>query len=84
MEVNAKSLVEQFVYEIEHYGTILNANRTYFLTIATTHFDSNDFGSFPAQRFAMVAICTSSIESYYYYWTVPPHLNQTTGLAIST
>jgi len=28
----AKSLVEQFVYEIEHYGTILNANRTYFLT----------------------------------------------------
>lgn len=28
----AQSLVAQFVYQIEHYGKILNANRTYFLT----------------------------------------------------
>ncbi len=28
----ARDLVENFIYEIEHYGTILNANRTYYLS----------------------------------------------------
>jgi alpha,alpha-trehalase len=28
----AKSMVENLIYEITHYGAILNANRTYFLT----------------------------------------------------
>ncbi len=28
----AKNMVAQLAYEIEHYGMILNANRTYFLT----------------------------------------------------
>jgi len=28
----AKAMIDNFVYEIEHYGRILNANRTYYLT----------------------------------------------------
>jgi len=28
----ARGMIENFFYEIEHYGTVLNANRTYFLT----------------------------------------------------
>jgi alpha,alpha-trehalase len=28
----AKGMVDNFVYEITHYGAILNANRTYYLT----------------------------------------------------
>ena len=28
----ARDMVDNFLYEIEHYGTILNANRTYYLT----------------------------------------------------
>ncbi len=28
----ARGMVENFFFEIEHYGTILNANRTYYLT----------------------------------------------------
>jgi alpha,alpha-trehalase len=28
----AKSMVDNFVYQIQHYGKILNANRTYYLT----------------------------------------------------
>ena len=28
----ARGMVENFFYEIEHYGALLNANRTYFLT----------------------------------------------------
>lgn len=29
---SAQDIVENFIYEIEHYGKILNANRTYYLT----------------------------------------------------
>ena len=28
----ARGMVENFFYEIENYGAVLNANRTYFLT----------------------------------------------------
>ncbi len=28
----ARGMVENFFFEIEHYGSILNANRTYYLT----------------------------------------------------
>jgi alpha,alpha-trehalase len=28
----ARGMVENFFFELEHYGTVLNANRTYFLT----------------------------------------------------
>jgi len=28
----AKDMVENFLYEVENYGKVLNANRTYFLT----------------------------------------------------
>ncbi len=28
----ARDMVDNFLYEVEHYGTILNANRTYYLT----------------------------------------------------
>ena len=28
----ARGIIENFFFEIEHYGTVLNANRTYFLT----------------------------------------------------
>ena len=28
----AKDMTENFLYEIEHYGTMLNANRTYYLS----------------------------------------------------
>src|SRR5438067_10879398 len=28
----ARDMVDNFVYEIDNYGTILNANRTYYLT----------------------------------------------------
>lgn len=79
----AKSMVEQLIYEIKHYGTILNANRTYQL-----------MRSQPPMLTPMVLALFKhtqdthwlqsilpTIESYYFYWTVPPHLNQATGLS---
>ena len=31
-EALAKGIVDNFLFEIEHYGSVLNANRTYYLT----------------------------------------------------
>lgn len=79
----AKSLVEQFVYEIEHYGTILNANRTYFLTRSQPPILTGMILAVfqHTQDLPWLQSVLPSIEGYYYYWTVPPHLNQTTGLS---
>lgn len=79
----AKSMVDQLAYEIEHYGMILNANRTYLLRRSQP----------PVFTPAILKVyeCTQdkqwlqsmlpTIETYYYYWNVPPHLNPTTGLS---
>ena len=76
-------MVDQFAYEIEHYGMILNANRTYFLTRSQP----------PIFTLAILEVykhtqdkqwlrsLLPTIESYYYYWNVPPHLNPGTGLS---
>ncbi len=79
----AKSMVEQLVYEVEHYGTVLNANRTYQLSrsqppvltlMIRAMFEHTQDTDWLQQVLPMA-------ERYYYYWTVPPHLNQATGLS---
>ena len=34
----AKAMADNFVYQITHYGKILNANRTYYLTRSQPRF----------------------------------------------
>jgi alpha,alpha-trehalase len=79
----AKSLVEQLLYEIEHYGTILNANRTYMLSRSQppvlTPMVLALFQHTQDQQWLQSVLQT--VESFYYYWTSPPHLNQATGLS---
>lgn len=79
----ADSMVDQALYEVEHYGTVLNANRTYYLTRSqppvlslmvnerlAVHSDLDWLrGAMPL------------LEKFYYYWRVPPHLNPATGLS---
>lgn len=79
----AKSMVEQLAYEIQHYGTILNANRTYQLSRSQP----------PVLTLMILALFQHTqdaawlkdllpvVEQYYYYWAVPPHLNPATGLS---
>ena len=79
----AKNMVDLLAYEIEHYGMIINANRTYFLTRSQP----------PIFTLAILKVyehiqdkqwlqsLLPTIETYYYYWSVPPHLNQATGLS---
>lgn len=79
----AKSQVEQLLYEIDHYGTILNANRTYQLTRSQPPFLSQMVLKLfeHTQDKEWLRGVLPLIESYYFYWTVPPHLNQATGLS---
>jgi len=79
----AQSLVNQLVYEVEHYGTILNANRTYFLTRSQP----------PVLTLMVLALfehtqdkqwlqsVLPAIEKYYNFWTTEPHLHPETGLS---
>ncbi|WNN88456.1 trehalase family glycosidase [Gloeocapsopsis dulcis] len=79
----AQSLVNQFVYEIEHYGTILNANRTYFLTRSQppvlTLMVLALFAHTRDQQWLQSVL--PAIEKYYTFWTTPPHLHPETGLS---
>lgn len=79
----AHSLVDQLLYEVEHYGTVLNANRTYFLNRSQPPFLSQMVLRWfnHAQDIDWLRSTLPKLESYYYYWTVPPHLNQATGLS---
>ncbi|HEY9827137.1 MAG TPA: trehalase family glycosidase, partial [Stenomitos sp.] len=79
----AQNMVEQLLYEVEHYGTVLNANRTYMLSrsqppvltlMILALFEQT-------QDQAWLSSTLPMAERYYYYWTVPPHLNQATGLS---
>lgn len=79
----AQSLVEQFVYEIEHYGTILNANRTYFLTRSQPPvFSLMVLALFQyTQDRQWLNSLLPAITSYYDFWVKPPHLHPETGLS---
>lgn len=79
----AKSTVDQALYQVEHYGTVLNANRTYFLNRSQPPFLSQMVLSWfsHSQDLDWLRSTIPQLESYYYYWTVPPHLNANTGLS---
>ncbi|MGH9822599.1 MAG: trehalase family glycosidase [Blastocatellia bacterium] len=79
----AKNMTDNFLYEIAHYGKILNANRTYYLTRSQPPFLTemvlNVFQR--THDRAWLARAVPSIQRYYDYWTGPPHLTPETGLS---
>ena len=84
----ARGMVENFFYEIEHYGGVLNANRTYYLGRSQPPFLSS---MILALYHADVAAGQSNREwlakayqfavSDYEQWTREPHLAGDTGLS---
>ena len=79
----AKSMVDQLIYEVDHYGTVLNANRTYMLNRSQppilTQMILRVFER--TQDLDWLRSLLSTVQNYYFYWAVPPHLNQATGLS---
>ena len=79
----ARDMVENFLYEIERYGQILNANRTYYLTRSQPPFLTRMILGVYERRpdRAWLRRTLPAVEKYYRYWTEAPHLTPETGLS---
>ncbi|HXH06021.1 MAG TPA: trehalase family glycosidase, partial [Vicinamibacterales bacterium] len=81
----ARSMADNFLYEVEHYGTILNANRTYYLTRSQPPFLTAMVWNVYARTRdrAWLRRAVPAIERYYRYWTTEPHLVPGPGRGLS-
>ena len=79
----AQDMVQNFLYEIDHYGMVLNANRTYFLSRSQPPFLTRMIlGVFRETKDrAWLQSTLPAIERYYAFWTSPPHLIPELGLS---
>src|SRR5580704_1324773 len=84
----ARGMVENFFFEIEHYGTVLNANRTYYLTRSQPPFlTSMIMEVYNAEKAAghedknWLARAYGFAAHDYEMWTHDPHLAGSTGLS---
>ncbi len=84
----ARGMVENFFFEIEHYGTVLNANRTYYLTRSQPPFlSSMIMAVHDAEKAAghddkeWLARAYGFAARDYEMWTREPHLAGSTGLS---
>jgi alpha,alpha-trehalase len=80
----AKSMVDNFIYEIENYGKILNANRSYYLTrsqpplftpmaLAVYRYLPRDSATTAWLR----EVLEAAIKEYKSYWMGPGHMTWT-------
>ncbi len=88
----ARDMVDNFFFEIEHYGAMLNANRTYYLTRSQPPFVSSMFvdvyratqeakkNDAQADK-AWLQRAYADLEKDYGMWTRDPHLAGKTGLS---
>src|SRR5437588_5089750 len=84
----ARGMVENFFFEIEHYGAVLNANRTYFLTRSQPPFlTSMILAVYEAQKAAGKQDVAWLSRAYNFAskdhdtWVREPHLAGDTGLS---
>jgi alpha,alpha-trehalase len=84
----AKGMVDNFFFEIEHYGGVLNANRTYYLTRSQPPFlTSMILAVYDAEKVAgrddkaWLERGYGYARTDYERWTSPPHLAGDTGLS---
>jgi alpha,alpha-trehalase len=84
----ARGMVDNFFFEIEHYGAMLNANRTYYLTRSQPPFLSSMLVEVydALQKSgradpAWLAKAYADLEKDYEMWNRAPHLAGDTGLS---
>lgn len=79
----AQSIADQCLYEVAHYGSVLNCNRTYCLTRSHPPFLSRlvlavyEASGDPAWLRAALPL----LEQYHAYWMTPPHYIAAAGLS---
>ena len=83
----ARGMVDNFFFEIEHYGAMLNANRTYYLTRSQPPFLSSMvvdvYQAIARDRpeVAWLERAYADLNKDYQMWTRDPHLAGQTGLS---
>lgn len=83
----ARDMVDNFFFEIEHYGAMLNANRTYYLTRSQPPFLSSMFvdvyNATPRKQpdAALLERAYKDLSKDYEMWTHDPHLAGQSGLS---
>jgi alpha,alpha-trehalase len=84
----ARGMLENFFFEIEHYGAVLNANRSYYLTRSQPPFLSSMVMAVHEVQKAAGQDDRVWLETAYSYvkrdhamWTQDPHLAGRTGLS---
>ncbi|HEU4692730.1 MAG TPA: trehalase family glycosidase [Vicinamibacterales bacterium] len=79
----ARDMVENFLYEIVHYGTILNANRTYYLSRSQPPFLTRMILELYERTGdkAWLQGTVPAIDRYYRFWTTAPHDVPDVGLS---
>ncbi len=84
----ARGMVDNFFFEIENYGAVLNANRTYYLTRSQPPFLSSMVMAVHRAQKATGQDDRAWLETAYTYvkrdhamWTRAPHLAGATGLS---
>jgi alpha,alpha-trehalase len=84
----AKGMVENFFFEVQHYGSILNANRSYYLTRSQPPFLTSmilavydaEVSSHTKDNAWLEKAYESAVTDYE-QWTRAPHLAGDTGLS---
>lgn len=86
----AKGMVDNFVYEIQHYGKILNANRSYYLTRTQPPFltdmmlkvyDRLPFSLETENKQWLAVALAAAIKEYLTVWMSQPRYDPVTGLS---
>lgn len=79
----ARDMTDNFIYEVEHYGMILNANRTYYLTRSQPPFLTQMILEVFRRTgdTKWLASTVPFIEKYYAYWMREPHFTPASGLS---
>ncbi|KAI9473908.1 MAG: trehalase-domain-containing protein [Benjaminiella poitrasii] len=86
----AKGMVENFAYEIKHYGKILNANRSYYLTrsqppflsdMAIKVYEQLDPSNEKENKSWLREVLKSVIKEYHTVWMAEPRLDKKTMLS---
>jgi alpha,alpha-trehalase len=79
----ARDMTDNFLYEVENYGRVLNANRTYYLTRSQPPFLTEMvlavYGA-TADR-DWLARAFPAVQAYYQFWVKEPHLVLPSGLS---
>lgn len=89
----ARGMAENFIFEINHYGKILNANRTYYLTRSQPPFLTDmslrifnkTMEVYPENeantKDFLVRATEAAIKEYETVWCAEPRLDRSTGLS---